>query len=393
VFLTDDAGATWQQRYGRQFPDGRFSGNGLEVTCPNNVIPDPFDPQRVYFCYADIGLLISDDRGQTFRTSYQGMKDSGNCFTVAFDPADPNKLWAATGQWAWNEGFVCRSQDRGQRWAVVGQPETGLPSGQVRSLLVDPTSPPGRRTLYVTCQGHGVFQSADDGASWHAINHGLPEPAVQEPCRLVMDPQDSRHLRVALGGNPPSGSGVYETRDGGKSWVKVSADAPFADLKDFVADPGHFDTLYLCQREKYDRSLDPPVLFPGGLLRSTDGGRTWMRIFDYHFTNCVAVSPRDGQERHGVRSLPVGRGALPLPAGRDAPPLLYVGTTDHPYHDNCRAEGVFKSADGGQTWQQEVDGLTDWGIASLTLDPHDPSRLYVGTGGNGVFIGVDHAVQ
>jgi hypothetical protein len=164
--------------------------------------------------------------------------------------------------------------------------------------------------------------------------------------------------------------------------VKVSADAPFADLKDFVADPGHFDTLYLCQREKYDRSLDPPVLFPGGLFRSTDGGRTWARIFDYHFTNCLAISSRRA-----------GRDAPPRQAGRDAPPLLYVGTTDHPYHDNCRAEGVFKSADGGQTWQQEIDGLTDWGIASLTLDPHDPSRLYVGTGGNGVFIGVDHAVQ
>jgi len=392
VFLTDDAGATWQQRYCQQFEDGRFAGTGLEVTCLNDVVPDPFDPDRVrrgspdpaaatdrkvsrlYFCYFDIGLLISDDGGRTFRQAVQGMKHSGNCFTVAVDPSDRNKLWAGTGEWASNQGDVCRSEDRGQTWSVVGQPETGLPNGQTRCLLVDPASPPGRRTLYVTCHGHGVFKSEDDGSSWHAMNQGLPEPAVQQPCRLLMNPQDPKHLRLALGSNPPSGSGIYETRDGGETWQRVSREAPFADLKDFQADPHDFDTLYVCQREKYDRSLDPPVLFPGGLFRSTDGGVTWERLFDFHFTHCVAISPVCSQARNEVECR-----------------LLYVGTTDHPYHDGCRALGVLKSTDGGKTWQQEVDGLTSWNISCLRLDPHDPSRLYVGTGGNGGFLGLDAA--
>jgi hypothetical protein len=182
-----------------------------------------------------------------------------------------------------------------------------------------------------------------------------------------MDPRDPNHLRLALGGNPPGGSGVYDSRDGGGTWRRVSGEAPFAGVQDLQADPRDFDTLYLCQRETYDRSLDPPVLFPGGLFRSTNGGATWERIYDFHFTNCVAVSPKDGN-------------------------VLYVGTTDHPYHDDCRALGVMKSVDGGRTWKQEVEGLTDWQVSCLRLDPHDPSRLYVGTGGNGVFVGVDRAV-
>lgn len=367
VFLTNDAGATWQQRYCRQFPEGTFGGTGLEVTCLYDIVPDPADPHRVYFCYADIGLLISDDRGQTFRTSQRGMRDAGNCFTMAFDPADPNRLWAATGQWSWNEGFLCRSLDRGRSWTVVGQPETGLPSGQVWSIAVDPTSPAGNRTLYVTCRGYGVFKSEDDGISWHSISNGLPPTALREPCGLLMDPQNSRHLRLALGGNPLQGSGLYETWDGGAFWAKKSEEAPFADLKDLAADPYHFDTLYLCQREKYDRSLDPPRLFPGGVFKSTDGGVTWTQIFDDHFPNCIAVSPQDSL-------------------------ILYLGTTDHPYHDGCRGRGVFKSQDGGQTWQQEVQGLSSWNISCLTVDPHEPSRLYAGTGGNGVFIGTDRAV-
>ena len=41
VFTSDDGGETWQQRYCLELPDGRFSGNGLEVTCLNAVVPDP----------------------------------------------------------------------------------------------------------------------------------------------------------------------------------------------------------------------------------------------------------------------------------------------------------------------------------------------------------------
>ncbi len=367
VFLTENGGKSWDQRYCRELGDGRFTGTGLEVTCFNDCVPDPWDPARVYFCFFDIGLLISDDRGESFRTSYEGMKASGNCFTVAFDPTDRSKLWAATGQWAWNEGYVCKSVDRGASWTAVGQPESGLPKAAVRSLLVDPASPPGKRRLYAASRDNGVYRSEDDGARWQAANGGLPQAARREPCRLLMDPGDPRHLRLALGGNPPGGSGIYETRDGAENWAKISRGAPLADLYDFAADPTHFDTLYLCQREKYDRSLTPPQLFPGGLSRSTDGGATWERIYDFHFASCVAVSPRDRR-------------------------VIYLGTTDHPYHDGCRAQGVLVSRDGGKTWRQEVQGMSCWNISCLRVDPHDPTRLWVGTGGNGGFVGVDHGL-
>ncbi len=367
VFLTDDRGATWQQRYCTVLPDGRFVGNGLEVTCFNDVVFDPARPERLYFCYFDIGLLISDDRGAAFRRSSQGMRDDGNCFTVLCDPQDPQKLWAGTGQWGWNQGCICRSEDGGATWTVAGQDTTGLPNGQVRCLLLDPTSPVGQRVLYATVNGHGVYRSADDGLSWQAINTGLPEAARQAPCGLVMDPANPAHLRLALGSSPPSGSGIYESHDGGANWRKVSEEVPFADLKDFVADPRDPDVLYVCQRETYDRTLNPPVLFPGGLFRSADGGRTWTRIFDFHFTNCVAVSPRDSS-------------------------TLYVGTTDHPYHDGSQAAGLLKSTDGGQTWQPENEGLANHNISCIAISPHDPSVLVLGTGGNGGYIGLDQDI-
>ena len=182
-----------------------------------------------------------------------------------------------------------------------------------------------------------------------------------------MDPHAPRRLRLALGGSPESGSGVYESIDGADAWTRVSEGAPFGDLKDLQAAPDDFDSLYVCQREKSDPTLQPPRTLPGGLHKSTDGGRNWTHVFDFHFTNCVAISPANSQ-------------------------VLYVGTTDHPFHDDNRATGVWKSADGGKTWRQEVEGLSSWHVSSLTIDPRDPSRLFAGTGGNGMFVGVDRAV-
>ncbi len=366
VFLTDDAGKTWQQRYCRQLGDGRFTGTGLEVTCFNDCLPDALLPGRLYLCYFDIGLLISDDSGATFRTSYQGLKASGNCFTVARDPADKDKLWAATGQWGRNEGYVSRSTDGGQTWTLVGQEKTGLPCGQVRSLLVDPTSPAGQRRLFATCNGFGVYGSADDGSTWQCLNANLPADAAKAPCRLLMDPADPRHLRLALGGKPDGGSGLYETRDAGRTWRKLNAEPLFWDLKAFAADPQRFDTVYVCQREHYDQPTKQ--MYGGGLYRSDDGGTTWTRLHDFHFGNCVAVSPKDRN-------------------------TIYFGTTDHPYHDGNQALGLLVSRDGGKTWHAENDGLTSGHISCVRVDSTDPKRLYVGTGGNGGFIGVDQAVE
>jgi len=366
VFVTMDGGKRWQQRYCRQFPDGRFTGNGLEVTCLFNIIPDPVRPRRVYFCFYDIGLLISDDHGKTFRRSFKGMKNDGNCFTVVADPQKPSTLWAGTGQWASNVGDICRSDDNGQSWQVVGKPESGLPNGQTRYLLLDLKSPVARRRLLVASNGNGIHESRDGGNAWHPINGNLPAGAAKEPRGLLLDPQDSSHIIVALGGIPDRGAGIYETRDGGTIWQKLNREPLFADITNLAADPRNFATLYVDTRESYDQAAQRT--YPGGAFQSTDGGKTWQHILDYRFVNAIAVSPAN-------------------------PRIIYAGTADHPYHDDPIAEGILKSSDGGKTWQHENTGLSHLNISCLSINPHNPSIIYIGTGGNGGFIGQDSAVR
>jgi len=90
----------------------------------------------------------------------------------------------------------------------------------------------------------------------------------------------------------------------------------------------------------------------------------WQRLLDFRFVQAVAVSPVDSR-------------------------VVYAGTNDHPYHDDYVPEGVLKNTDGGATWRHENAGLSHRSIHSLSVSPHDPSRLHLATGGNGVFLGKD----
>jgi photosystem II stability/assembly factor-like uncharacterized protein len=366
VFVSDDGGQSWQQRYCRQLPDGRFAGTGLEVTCQNAIVPDPVRPNRTWHCYADVGLLVSEDGGVSYRRSFQGMNHHGNCFTVAVDPQSPSTVWAGTGQWGRNAGDVCRSTDDGRTWQVVGKPQSGLPDGQTRHLLVDPKSPAEKRRLLVTSQEHGVYESRDGGLSWRCINGDLPAEAAKQPRGLLVDPADSNHLLVAIGGVPEKGAGIYATADGGHSWKRLHDEPLFAEITSLAADPRNFASLYVSTREHYDHSTQR--IYQGGLYVSRDGGRQWRRILDNHFVQTVAVSPAN-------------------------PQVVYAGTTDHPYHDDYPAQGLLKSIDGGITWRRENTGLSHHNISCLSISPHDPALLYLGTGGNSGFAGRDATIS
>ena len=54
---------------------------------------------------------------------------------------------------------------------------------------------------------------------------------------------------------------------------------------------------------------------------------------------------------------------------------LYAGTNG----------GVFKSMDGGASWNAINNGLTTTGVPAMAIDPATPSRIYAGTNGGGVF--------
>ncbi|MFA6563315.1 MAG: hypothetical protein WCV00_15505 [Verrucomicrobiia bacterium] len=359
IFRTTDRGEHWTQSYTRpaekppgalDSPTGWWSGTGLEVTCAHEVIVHPRDPKRLYLCYADVGFMQTFDGGWTFAHSVTGMKNYGNVFALVFDPDDSRIVFAGTGWWEHNAGDVCRSDDGGMTWRVVGKPDTGLPDGQTRHMIVDRSSPASARRIFVSVKEHGVFCSEDGGASWHARNTGLPKGSVRG---LAQHPREPAVLFALLDDN----AGLFRSDDSGRNWRRLG-DFMWADPQALVVCPSDPQRLYVAARERFIKNRK----HPGGVFTSRDGGATWTRVLEDRFMASVAVDPRDAD-------------------------TVYAGGMDYPYHDEALGRGLMRSRDGGRTWEPlNAPELTCTKIASITVDPHQPARLYICTLGNGVFV-------
>jgi photosystem II stability/assembly factor-like uncharacterized protein len=365
LYRSADGGDHWAAVYTKpapaprdapEAPGGWWSTTGLEVTCLNDVIIHPRHPDRLFLCYFDIGLLQSFDGGRSFTRTVKGMHYDGNTFTIAFDPDDPQIMYAGTGEWASNHGDICRSDDGGFTWTVVGRPETGLPDGQTHTVIVDRDSPRQARRIYTVVSGAGVFCSEDGGASWHARNDGLPVAAVVS---LAMHPRASNTLFALVREAADAPGGIYRSDDRGLHWRRASGDASWPDPQALVVCPSDPDRLYLTAREHWSQERGAS---PGGVFVSRDGGGSWEQVLTDRFIAALAVDPMNAD-------------------------VIYAGGTDHPYHDDAIGSGVMCSRDGGATWSSlNTPSLANHTIDSLTLDPHHPGRLYVGTGGNGVWV-------
>jgi photosystem II stability/assembly factor-like uncharacterized protein len=135
-----DGGDHWRQCYTAQRPDGTWQTNGAATTCVSRIAVDPHDSRRIYAGYADIGLMVSENGGESWARSENGLKRHGDLAEVVIDPADTNVLWCKDGKWQ-GTCHVAQSHDRGKTWKTISGPQSGLPDSVLFNLLLDPSSP------------------------------------------------------------------------------------------------------------------------------------------------------------------------------------------------------------------------------------------------------------
>ncbi|RMH22435.1 MAG: glycosyl hydrolase [Acidobacteria bacterium] len=149
-----------------------------------------------------------------------------------------------------------------------------------------------------------------------------------------------------------TGGGVWKTTDAGNSWQPIS-DGFFG---------GSIGAIEVNQ-------LDPNVIYVGGgevtvrgnvshgsgLWKSTDAGKTWSHLGfdDAHHIPRIRSHPRDSD-------------------------LVYVAALGHLYGPN-EERGVYRSKDGGKTWEKILYANADAGAVDLILDPSNPRILYAST--------------
>lgn len=381
IYQSTDAGASWHQvatelvQAATEHEPARWRGRGCEILCmggPQALAVDPSDPATIYFGYWDVHAWKSDDGGETMYRLTNGISSGyGRMGCVVLDPDDPRIVYLSMGR-NYDRQRIFKSVDAGREFHLVGHEGSGLPPGAVFSLVIDPSSPIESRRLLAAVTGYGVYRSDDGGMSWREASEGLPADS-RNLRQIVMDPTETQRLIAVAGAQFHRERGervagyIARSTDGGDSWEIVKEGV---EVQCVLLDP--FDPRRIYVGNRNFSGVD----YPNALYISDDGGDTWESLDQQQFL--AGPGSRDGDQ--GARIFVSGLAADPTIPGR-----IYAACREEGYDVN-NGRGVFVSEDHGVTWEPFVlEGLVNYGISTLVVDPINPARIYVGTGGNGVF--------
>ncbi len=348
------------------------------------------DPRTWYVTEGHAGLHISDDNGLTWSSSNEGITartgrtgDIVPVFSATVDPHDSNIVWAGTQ----STGDIYKSTDGGQSWVEMtnGIDERIASALSFRGFTVDPrgsaivyamgeiaspgwTADGSQRTgsMFDMTQGV-VYRTTNGGEQWTEIWRG---DNLARYCWI--DPRDPDVLYVSTGifdrdaANTDAttefagGVGIIKSTDGGETWRVLNQDNGLLDLYvgSLFMHPTNPDVLLAAATHDVWSSLGGG--HTGGVFMTEDGGEHWERV----------VTPASGREEFTTVEICTAD-----------PMVAYAATTD----------AVYRSDDGGHTWQRFSNHET-WGppgiLAGFPIDmqcdPRDPMRVFVNSylGGN-----------
>jgi len=194
----------------------------------------------IYIAAASGGVWKTDNEGTTWTPIFEH-EVTAAIGDIAIAPSNSQILWVGTGEHnifrSSQAGVgVYKSTDGGKTWSHMGLADTST----IARIVVHPKNPD---VVYVAAGGHawtsnperGVFKTVDGGKTWDKVLFINDQTGA---CDLVMDPKDNDTLyaatwqRTRKKWNDPrnfadyTGSGIYKTTDGGKTWNPVNAGLP-----------------------------------------------------------------------------------------------------------------------------------------------------------------------
>jgi len=320
------------------------------------------DRRIIWVGAASGGVWKTSNGGTTFDPVFDEYTQSIG--SIAIDQARPDTVWVGTGEpWVRNSVSVgtgiYKTTNGGDEWQLMGLDE----SERVGEIIIDPRSPD---TVYAAVLGHlwdaneqrGLYKTEDGGESWEKIlyideNTGCTDIAIdpQEPDIIYASMwQYRREPYFFTSGGP--GSGLHKSTDGGKTWMKLTDGLPEGELGRIAIAiaPSRPSVLYaVVESEKT------------ALYRSEDLGQTWVKKNDASAVNgrpfyfsLIIVDPQDYDR--------VYKPATMLSISRD----------------------------GGETFTTSFGGVHPDHHA-MWIDPDDPNYVLTGTDG-GIYVSFDRAM-
>ncbi len=255
------------------------------------------------------------------------------------------------GQDFFEPSFLQPNIYHGLEWRNIG-PFRGGRVNAVAGLRGNPL------TYFFGSTGGGVWKTEDAGLTWRNISDDFFTSASIGAIGIA--PSDQNILYVGAGEHAvrgvmtSHGDGMYRSEDGGNTWRHIGLSGA-RHIAEVIVHPDDPDFVYV--------AVQGAVFGPTeerGIYRTRDGGRTWDQIlYINEFT-----------------------GACDLTMDPANPRVLYAGTWDHhrkPWkiRSGGSGSGLWKSTDGGDTWQRITNGLpTLMGKVGVVVSPVNPQRLY-----------------
>ncbi len=143
--------------------------------------------------------------------------------------------------------------------------------------------------------------------------------------------------------------GVWKTTDAGRTWQPIFDDQPTGSIGAIAVAPSNPDVIYVGSGEGLQR---PDLSVGDGIYRSSDGGRTWKHtgLSDGQQIPALAVDPRNPQR-------------------------VFAAVLGHPYGANDE-RGIYRSTDGGGHWERVLFRNRDTGAMQVLLAPNDARTVY-----------------
>lgn len=418
VFRSDDNGETWTA-FNNGLTDLRVKA--LAITPGGDVLTGTQN-----------GLFISSDNGDNWAEISNGLNNTwilsllpvsedtllAGTFNGAYLTTDHGANWSSGGVvfgsiyslarqlpatlYAGDGQFFFRSTDNGVTWSPAISDQ--LVFASFVDLYVTPSA-----GLIAATANHGIVQSSDGGATWQHTNAGLTAADV-----VTMTASSSGDIFAG------TFEGIYRTSDGGDTWkwlvnpdigvnvraIEISSTGRlFASINGiFALSDDNGDTWTLA-----DSSLSEPfaesIAFGNGddvyvgfyekIFKSTDGGGTWSALpFTFPQTSVQELAvAAGGTVFAGTRSMGVFRSSdggvswqqinNGLGQNFDMTAFLFLPNGDVLVSG---FDGVFRSSDSGDTWEQH-GAVPRLGVEDLARD--SAGNLYIAMRGSGVAVSED----
>ena len=284
----------------------------------------PGKPDTFYLGTSDGQIYVSRNTGLGWSRIDPGLGRRDLVVdNLAFDPSDPDTLYAAAWELKAARGRLFRSENGGLEWEPIA---LGRYDSTIRAMAIAPSDP----SIIAIGILEGALLSRDRGKTWDRITRGYR--SLYNVDSLAFDDQNPPTLFVG------TFHLAWKTANLGRKWVPIHKGmADDSDLFAMVVEPGKPDTIYAgaCS----------------GIYKSDNGGEKWSRLKN--------GLPKEARRTRALQMDP------------SDPATLYAGTT----------KGLFVTRDAGKSWKQLISGVV---LNAVAVHPHRPSVILVGSDDAGI---------